>query len=177
RRRLHVLGTGLALVGGGFRPAACPAGPVGRAVVLAAGTSGSIAHHSWWDPRGWFGRSPVPKPRQIAAGGPRAGALPRQAAVSPARRVRELTAQRNAFSRVFALSDGRVQAEVSAVPVNYRDARGVWRPIDTTVRPTTAAPGYGYSDVSNTFRSFFGAAADRLVRFEVPGGGWLAVGL
>src|SRR5216684_2290607 len=153
---------------GGSRPA--PA-------VLAPGSSGSITHYRWWDPRGWLGGGGAPKPRTLAAGGgPQAGRMPRQVALPAPRRMRELAARRSADTRVFQLSDGRLQAEISAVPVNYRDSHGAWQPIDTTVRPTTR-PGYVYGDASNTFRSFFGAAPAQLVRFEAPGGGWLSAGL
>ena len=103
---------------GGSRPA--PA-------VLAPGSSGSITHYPWWDPRGWLGGEGAPRPRTLAAGGgPQIGRLPRQVALPAPRRVRELTARRSADTRVFQLSDGRLQAEISAVPVNYgtRTAHG-----------------------------------------------------
>lgn len=38
--------------------------------VLAPGSSGSVTHHPWWDPRGWFGGGGgAPGPRTMAAGG------------------------------------------------------------------------------------------------------------
>ncbi len=152
---------------GGSRPA--PA-------VLAPGSSGSITHYPWWDPRGWLGGGGAAKPRTIAAGGgPQRGRLPRQVAVPAPRRVRELTSRRTADARVYQLSDGRLQAAVSAVPVNYRDSGGRWQPIDTTVS-STARPGFSYGSTSNTFGSFFGTSAGRLVRLEAPGGGWLEIG-
>jgi len=150
------------------------------------GSSGSLTHHAWWDPRGWFGGdSQLPKPHRITViGRPARRPVPRQAvapkprrAVAPKpRRVRELAKRRTANARVYRLSDGRLQADISAAPVNYADARGQWQPIDTSVMPSTR-PGYKYANTSNTFRSFFGTDPSRLVRFQVPGGGWLAMGL
>jgi len=145
--------------------------------VLAPGSSGSLAHHPWWDPRGWFAGDSTPKARTLAAGGgPMVTRGPRQVKAPPARRVRELTSRRTANTRVYQLSDGRMQADVSAGPVNYQDSRGRWQPINTTVRSATQ-PGYQFGNTTNTFLSFFGATPGRLVRFEAPGGGWLSLGL
>jgi RHS repeat-associated protein len=175
--RLAVVLTALALVAGGVPLVAFTGGPGhGAGGVLAPGSSGSVHGHAWWDPRGWSGGGGAPGPRVIAAaGGPRTARMPRQSVSSP-RRVRELTARRSADARVYQLSDGRLQSVISAEPVNYKDSRGRWQPIDTTVRATTRA-GFSYASVSNTFGSFFGASASRLVRFEVPGGGWLSLGM
>ncbi len=74
------------------------------------------------------------------------------------------------------MSNGELQADISAGPVNYRDPAGRWRPISTTVG-RVSKPGYPYGNASNSFRSYFGTAASRMVRFEVPGGGWLEMGL
>ncbi len=72
--------------------------------------------------------------------------------VGPPRRVRELAGRRSATRRVFALSDGRLQAEVSAAPLYYQDAGGGWQPIDTRVRPSQRA-GYAYGNQTNSFQS------------------------
>ncbi|BBH66146.1 hypothetical protein ACTI_28310 [Actinoplanes sp. OR16] len=77
------------------------------------------------------------------------------------KRVREVTAKRSANGRVFQLADGRLQAEISSVPVNYRDSKGRWKPIDTTVTDRR--------NTTNTFTSEFGARSDDLVRFEKDG--------
>src|SRR5687768_14364422 len=45
------------------------------------------------------------------------------------KRVKELADRRTANGRVFQLTDGRTQAEISIGPVNYRDARGRYQPI------------------------------------------------
>ena len=81
------------------------------------------------------------------------------------KRVSELAARRTANARFYQLSDGRVQAEVSQVPVHYRDARGTWQPIDTTVRPANRS-GFPRANTTNAFASWFGDRSDRLVRFE-----------
>jgi RHS repeat-associated protein len=139
---------------------------------------GSLQHYPWWDPRHWTERS-APTSTVLADavhGVPRRGRLPHQAALRPARRVAELAGRRSENARVYQLSDGRLQAVISAVPVNYRDPGGRWQPISTAVRPAVR-PGYAYANTTNTFRSFFGATAGQLVRFEAPGGGWLSIGL
>jgi RHS repeat-associated protein len=52
--------------------------------ILAPGSNGSLQHHPWWDPRGWFAPS-VPEPRvlaEIVAAVPRQVRRPGQAAIS-----------------------------------------------------------------------------------------------
>src|SRR5260370_42164774 len=120
---LAVILTVLALVAGGVPPVAFTGHPAGQPApgILAPGSSGSIGHHSWWDPRSWFGGdgANASKPRVLAAtGGPQVGRMPVQAKMPAPRRVRELTARRSATTRVYQLSDGRQQAVISAVPVN-----------------------------------------------------------
>jgi hypothetical protein len=85
-----------------------------------------------------------------------------------AHRVGELTGRRTATGRYYQLSDGRVQAEISSTPVNYRDARGSYQPLDTRILDTGLA-GYPHGVETNTFRSYFGDRTDRLVRFEYDG--------
>ncbi|OKI58008.1 hypothetical protein A6A27_07155 [Micromonospora sp. CB01531] len=84
------------------------------------------------------------------------------------KRVRELPGKRTANTKTYQLSDGRTQAEISAVPVHYRDTKGRWQAIDTTVRPTTEK-GYVQSNRTNTFSSLFGDTSKDLVRFEAEG--------
>ncbi|SCL69514.1 DNRLRE domain-containing protein [Micromonospora peucetia] len=93
----------------------------------------------------------------------------------PQRRVRELTGKRTENSRVYQLSDGRTQAEISAVPLHYQDAKGRYQPIDTTVRPTNDK-GYVQGNRTNSFTSLFGDSTDDLVRFE-RGGRSIELGL
>ncbi|MBO0807216.1 MAG: DNRLRE domain-containing protein, partial [Actinobacteria bacterium] len=170
----------VALLASGITVAALPGGSPGAGSgALPPGSRGSLAHHSWWDPRGWFGGSTPDalKPKTIAAGGgPQRTLMPHQAKAGPVRRVKELTGRRTANSRVYRLSDGRLQADISAGPVNYRDRSGRWQPINTTVQPSSRH-GYKYANTTNTFGSFFGTTAGHLVRFDVPGGGWLTMGV
>ncbi|MFB7757982.1 hypothetical protein ACFC18_51845, partial [Streptomyces sp. NPDC056121] len=46
--------------------------------------------------------------------------LPRGKKAPKAKRVKELTSRRTEHARFWQLSDGRIQAEVSAVPTGYR---------------------------------------------------------
>jgi hypothetical protein len=71
------------------------------------------------------------------------------------KRVREVASKRTAHGKVYQLSDGRLQAEISAVPVNYRDRDGKYRPIDTTVR-ATGRPGYVQANTTYALTSLFG---------------------
>ena len=85
-----------------------------------------------------------------------------------AHRVREVTGLRTATGRYYQLSDGRVQAEISGTPVNYRDARGGYQPVDVRVTGAGRA-GYPHGVEKNTFRSYFGDRTDRMVRLEYEG--------
>src|SRR6266540_375923 len=84
------------------------------------------------------------------------------------KRVSELTGRRTQYTKFFQLSDGRVQAEISQVPVHFRDERGGWRPIDTTVKASTRS-GFVLANTTNAFASWFGGRSDRVVRFEADG--------
>ncbi|WP_158578477.1 DNRLRE domain-containing protein [Spongiactinospora rosea] len=101
---------------------------------------------------------------------------PRKAA-KPGKRVKELTGERTAHNKLFELEDGRRQAEVSAVPAHYRDAKGVWRDIDPRVRPV-AEQGFVLGNDATGFSSRFGdttgklaqiALGDRRVTIALPG--------
>jgi RHS repeat-associated protein len=173
---LALLAGGLPVILGGTGT-----GPRPGLAVQAPGSDGSVHSYHWWDPRGWFGGggSGTPGTRVLddnAAAVPSTGRMPRQAALGPVHRVRELTGKRDEYTRTYQLSDGKLQAVISSGPVNYRDGSGKWQPISTTVQPS-ALPGYRYQNVSNTFQSFFGSTASQLVRFNAPGGGWLSIGL
>ncbi|SES47801.1 RHS repeat-associated core domain-containing protein [Actinokineospora terrae] len=98
------------------------------------------------------------------AGEPRDQAKP----AGPPVRVRELTDLRTATSRRFEMSDGMVEAEVSAQPQHFRAGDGAWQPIDTTVRER-AGGGYVYANDTNAFASSFGDTTDRLARFAWNG--------
>nr|WP_246220888.1 DNRLRE domain-containing protein [Phytoactinopolyspora mesophila] len=84
----------------------------------------------------------------------------------PAQRAREVVSERTATAKVFELSDGRFEAELAPDPVHYLDGDGLWREIDTTVGGSSRE-GFAYGVTKNSFRSWFSARSDRLVRFQV----------
>jgi hypothetical protein len=170
----------LALVAGALTAVYLPGSSHGGLSIQAAGSSGSLRHYPWWDPRGWFGGGGgAPSTHAIADYKPAVGRPPGhvagQGAGKPAHRVRRLPA-RDGYTQVYQMSDGTVQAVISAGPVNYRRASGAWAPVSTAVRPSSR-PGYAYQNTANTFQSFFGSAAGELVRFDAPGGGWVTIGI
>jgi hypothetical protein len=83
-------------------------------------------------------------------------------------RVGELPGLATETATFFELSDGRVEAEVSAAPVRYRDGDGVLRPIDTTV-VAGSREGVAFENVTNSFASYFGESSDELASFELDG--------
>ncbi|MQY15178.1 hypothetical protein SRB5_53560 [Streptomyces sp. RB5] len=101
--------------------------------------------------------------------------LPKGKAEPEAKRVRELTGRRTPTARFFELSDGRVEAELSAVPTVYRSGSR-WKPIDPGIRPEEAK-GFALANTTNLGRSYFGDSAGRLARFEGPGGAGVTFGL
>ncbi len=105
--------------------------------------------------------------------------LPKGRTAPKAVRVRELTGRRTSSARFWQMSDGRVQAELSAVPTSYRSAQGrkkSWKPIDTAVH-TSKSKGFEFANTSNEGQSWFGSDTDRLVRFRSPDGRSVTLGL
>ena len=51
--------------------------------------------------------------------------------------VKELTDKRTADSETFLLSNGSMRSDLYAKPIHYKDAKGVWQNIDTTLVPDT----------------------------------------
>jgi hypothetical protein len=81
----------MSLVLSQMSPVRAPGGRPAMAI-LAPGSNGSLQHHPWWDPRGWFAAG-VPKPRVLTdyvAAVPRQARLPRQ----PAQLTAELAVTR-----------------------------------------------------------------------------------
>ncbi|WP_405601325.1 DNRLRE domain-containing protein [Streptomyces sp. NBC_01410] len=101
--------------------------------------------------------------------------LPKGKKLPKAKRVKELTERRTSQARFFELSDGRVEAELSAVPVSYKSGKS-WKPIDTAVR-ATEDKGFDFANTANTGRSWFGSDPGKLLRFESAGGGAISMGL
>ncbi|MET9515940.1 DNRLRE domain-containing protein [Streptomyces sp. NPDC002994] len=101
--------------------------------------------------------------------------LPKGKNLPKAERVRELTGQRTAQARFWEMSDGRVEAELSAVPVSYKAGKS-WKPIDTSVRATDAKD-FDFANTANSGRSWFGSDPKKLMRFEAPDGRSVSLGL
>ncbi|CCK25661.1 mucin-2 [Streptomyces davaonensis JCM 4913] len=101
--------------------------------------------------------------------------LPKEKSRPPAKRVREVTGRRTSSARFWELSDGRIEAELSAAPTSYRSGKS-WKSIDTRVRES-GAKGFVLANTTNEGRSWFGSDADRLVRFKSPDGRSVTLGL
>ncbi|MBO0832615.1 MAG: hypothetical protein J2P29_11670, partial [Actinobacteria bacterium] len=72
----------------------------GNAGILAPGSQGSLPHHSWWDPRGWFGGSGAPSSTTLPDATlalPSHSRMPAQKGAPPAHRVREITGKRSQY--------------------------------------------------------------------------------
>ncbi|MFE6281679.1 DNRLRE domain-containing protein [Streptomyces sp. NPDC057877] len=131
--------------------------------------------------KGWFaddgedGDTDAEPPSHDEAGIADRQKLPRGKNAPKAKRVKELTGRRTANARFWQLSDGRVQAEVSAAPTAYRSGKS-WKDIDPTVRES-GRKGFEFGNTSNATRSWFGADAERLLRVESADGHAVTVGL
>lgn len=157
-RRWTALFMALVLVAAGLSQpdiaAAAPAGDSGaKAKVQARGNGG------------WKPASP-PRSTTVAYRKPSDKAGTRLLTPNPkAKRVKELTDKRTAHTSSFRMSDGSVLQETSVLPVHYRDAKGAWRPIDSTVRPL-AHKGFTAAAEKNVFRTYFSPKASSLLRIE-----------
>jgi RHS repeat-associated protein len=151
-------GSSLSAAGGGNPAAKGAGGEAAPQASGARGTAGSEAGSRVADLSGLAAMARAARPPAEPAG----KAWPAE------KRVRELPERRTANARFYQLSDGRVQAEISTGPVNYRDGSGRYQPIDTTVRPVHRQ-GVAAANTTNTFTSLFGDSTGRLVRFEQGG--------
>ncbi len=129
---------------------------------------------------GWFSDDDEEKePAKPPVGGqleiPSREKLPKGKERASAKRVKELTSRRTPQARFWQMSDGRVEAELSASPVSYRSGSS-WKPIDPTVK-ASKDKGFAFANTSNTGRSWFGTDASKLVRFETAGGQAVTLGL
>ncbi|MFF5919869.1 DNRLRE domain-containing protein [Streptomyces flavochromogenes] len=120
---------------------------------------------------GWFSDDEPEGPEEPSTGGtpvlPSRESLPKGKAAAKPKRVAELTGRRTSHARYWQLSDGRVQAELSAVPTGYRAGKS-WKDIDPTVTPTDAE-GFAFTNETNAARSWFGTDPRGLLRFEAGG--------
>lgn len=101
--------------------------------------------------------------------------LPKGEKLPKAKRVKELTDRRTSQARFWQLSDGRIEAELTAVPTSYRSGNS-WKPVETTVR-ATQDKGFDFANTANTGKSWFGSDAGKFMRFEAEGGGAVTFGL
>lgn len=130
---------------------------------------------------GWFSddEGEPGGPKEPSTGGtpvlPSREKLPQGKPAGKAQRVAELTGSRTENARYWKLSDGRVQAEVSATPTGYRAGKS-WKDIDPTVTPTDTE-GFEFANTTNAASSWFGSNAERLLRFESADGHTVTLGL
>jgi RHS repeat-associated protein len=83
---------------------------------------------------------------------------------------REVPGLRSATSSTFVQADGSYKTSISAVPIHYRDGRGHWRDIDSSL-VTSSATGYGWASAANSFHVDFANSADSgLVAFDSGAG-------
>lgn len=123
--------------------------------------------------KNWNGTS-APKPPSIKWKAPAVHSAPMVKPNPHAKRVKELTSKRAANASYFLMSDGSVQENLSAIPVHYRDAKGVWQDINPTVRPVSH-DGFNSGAVNNSFQTYFSSNASSLVRLE-QGSGFVELG-
>lgn len=128
------------------------------------------------DVKGWFADEEEPESANAMEISSREK-LPKGAKAPKPKRVKELKNRRTPSARFFALSDGRVEAELTAVPTAYRDGKDkTWKPIDVSVRETSKK-GFDYSNTANIGRTYFGSTPGELVRIEGEGGKSVTLGL
>jgi len=135
----------------GPRPGAGPAAPSGPARVGARGA--------------------VRAPRAAAAD--LVSSLRAEPAAAAKSGERELPALRGATSRTFLAPSGSRRLVSSTGPVNYRDARGAWQPIDDTLMPDPSAPA-GYVNTANSYTVRFPADIAAGPIRVAAGGKWVS---
>ncbi|MCX3064245.1 golvesin C-terminal-like domain-containing protein [Streptomyces beihaiensis] len=131
--------------------------------------------------KGWFtdsgGKPHIKPPSHSSLGVADRQKLPKGKKTPKAHRVRELKSRRTPSARFWQLSDGRVQAELSAQPTAYRDAKSTsWKSIDTAVH-ASKTKGFSFANTTNDGQSWFGSDTSRLVRFKAPDGRSVTLGL
>lgn len=123
---------------------------------------------------GWFGDDEKERPEPPSYDGSEVAdrqKLPHGKNAPKAKRVKELTSRRTPSARFWQLSDGRVEAELTATPTSYEDPKAKsWKTIDTRVAGTKEK-GFDFANTTNTGRSWFGSDPGRLLRFEAGDGG------
>ncbi|WP_234435897.1 DUF6531 domain-containing protein [Streptomyces sp. NRRL S-813] len=91
------------------------------------------------------------------------------------RTSKEIASERDARSRTYANEDGTRTTEISTEPVNYRDARGVWRPINTSLVEDHG----GWDNAADSVALHFAGRADagELASVTLPSGESFGYGL
>ncbi|HXM58988.1 MAG TPA: LamG-like jellyroll fold domain-containing protein, partial [Candidatus Dormibacteraeota bacterium] len=90
---------------------------------------------------------------------------------------RELPQREGAYDRTWANADGTLTTELSTSPVNRRLADGTWAPMDTTLVPAGAAPGWRSAATAIDVRLAADAAAPELARLALDSRHAIAFGL
>jgi RHS repeat-associated protein len=141
------------------------------AVGLPAASAAAASRSSPGHPTGsrqWKG-TPAPQPKPFGWSSPKGKNTPLVKPDPHAKRVKELPDRRSATASYFQMSDGSVQEELSAVPVHYRDAKGQWQNVDTSVKPVSHA-GFTSGVTGNAFQTYFGSGTGSLMRMESGSG-------
>nr|WTB36335.1 DNRLRE domain-containing protein [Streptomyces sp. NBC_00830] len=129
--------------------------------------------------KGWFSDGDDKESAKPPVGGkletPSRQKLGKGEKLPKAKRVKELTGKRTSQARFWQLSDGRIEAELTATPTSYRSGK-TWKPIETTVR-ATEDKGFDFVNTANTGKSWFGSDAGKFMRFEAESGGAVTFGL
>ncbi|GHK03909.1 hypothetical protein SY2F82_66120 [Streptomyces sp. Y2F8-2] len=91
------------------------------------------------------------------------------------RTSKEIVSERDARSRTYANEDGTRTSEISTDPINYRDGRGVWRTINTSLVEDDG----GWANAADSVALRFADRADagRLASVTLPSGESFGYGL
>jgi hypothetical protein len=136
--------------------------------------------------KGWFtddddGSEAAAPPKGPQLDLPQHGRLPKGKKRPKPKKVKELKGRRTANARFWRMSDGTMQAELSAVPTAYKSGKS-WKTIDTTVRaakPGTKAKkqGFDFANTTNRGHSYFSSDPGKLLRIDGPGDTSVTFGL
>ncbi len=149
-------------------------GPLSTLVINPPTAHAQSTHVQPTGDKNWKGTS-APKPPSIKWKAPAGHSAPIVKPNPHAKRVKELTGKRTVNASFFQMSDGSTQEDLSAIPVHYRDAKGVWQDINPTVGPVSH-DGFTSGAVNNSFRTYFSSNSSSLVRLE-QGSGFVELGL
>ncbi len=149
-------------------------GPLSTLVIDPPTAHAQSTHVQPTGDKNWKGTS-APKPPSIKWKAPAGHSAPLVKPNPHAKRVKELTGKRTANASFFQMSDGSTQEDLSAIPVHYRDAKGVWQDINPTVGPVSH-DGFTSGAVNNSFQTYFSSNSSSLVRLE-QGSGFVELGL